>query len=201
MLKSVENKKVAIKLLKNVIGIYGGLKISNSRDVLTTIAEEKHRQKINDQDLNIGDLLGERALGAHWNIENDYLGFCINLKDKTFTRRGMFSTISSVYDPLGVAAPFVLEGRKILQKLSQLKVSWHEEISDNMKKDWVCWRNKLPKLEYIKGSRCYKPDNFGNVMKAEVHHFPDASKKGSGSCSNADILGSSTNLELPIALF
>ena len=145
MLKSVENKEVAIKLVKNVIGMCQkvGFKlrkfISNSREVLTTIPEERHHQKIKDQDLNIGDLPVQRALGVHWNIENDYLGFKINLKDKPLTRRGMLSTISSVYDPLGVAAPFVLEGRKILQKLCQLKVGWDEKITDNLKKDWVLW--------------------------------------------------------------
>ena len=148
----VESKEVAIKLVKNVTGMYQkeGFKltkfISNSREVLTTIPEERHHQNIKDQDLNIGDLPVERALGVHWNIENDYLGFKINLKDKPLTRRGMLSTISSVYDPLGIAAPFVLERRKILQKLCQLKVGWDEKIPDNLKKDWVCWRNKLPKL-------------------------------------------------------
>ena len=152
--------------------------ISNSREIITTIPEERHHQKIKDQDLNIGDLPVERALGVHWNIENDYLGFKINLKDKPLTRRGMLSTISSLYDPLGIVAPFVLEGRKILQKLCQLKVGWDEKIRDNLKKDWVCWRNKLPKLETI-----YKPDNFGNVMKAEVHHFSGASEEGYGQCS------------------
>ena len=145
MVKSVENKEVAIKLVKNVIGICQkvGFKltkfISNSREVLTTIPEERHHQKIKDQDLNIGDLPVQRALGVHWNIENDYLGFKINLKDKPLTRRGMLSTISSVHDPLGVAATFVLEGRKILQKLCQLKVGWDEKITDNLKKDWVLW--------------------------------------------------------------
>lgn len=34
----------------------------------------------------------------------------------------------------------------------------------------MCWQNKLPKLENIKASRHYKQDNFGNVMKAEVHY-------------------------------
>ena len=32
-------------------------------------------------------------------------------------------------------------------------------------------------------SRCYKPDNFDNVMKAEVHHFSDASEEGYGQGS------------------
>ena len=183
MLKSIESKEVAIKLVKNVIVMCqkGGFKltkfISNSREVLTTIPEERHHQKIKDQDLNIGDLPVERALGVHWNIENDYLGFKINLKDKPLTRRGMLSTVCSVYDLLGIAAPFVLEGLKILQKLCQLKVDWDEKIPDNLKKEWVCWRNKLPKLENIKVNRCYKPDNFSNVMKAEVHRV------GYGQCS------------------
>ena len=57
--------------------------ISNSREVLTTMPEERHHQKIKDQNLNNGDLPVEHALGVHWNNENDYLGFKINLKDKT----------------------------------------------------------------------------------------------------------------------
>ena len=87
--------------------------ISNSRDVLTTIPENRQHQKIKDQDLNIGDLPVERALGVHWNIKNDCLGFKINLKDKSLTRRGMLSTIKLIYDPLGIAVLFLLEGRKM----------------------------------------------------------------------------------------
>ena len=95
----------------------------------------------------------------------------------------MLSTISSVYDPLGIPAPFALEGQKILQKLCQLKIGWDENIPDNLNEDRVLWRNKVPKLEYINVSMCYKPDNFGNVMKAEVHHFSGATEEGYGQCS------------------
>ena len=113
MFKSVENKEVKTKLVTNVIGMCqkGGFKllkyISNSREVLATIPEERQHQKIKDQDLNIGSLPVERTLGVNWNIGNDCLGFIISLEDKPFTRRGMLSTISSVYDPVGIAAPFV----------------------------------------------------------------------------------------------
>ena len=128
MLTSAQNKELAIKLVKNVVGICqkGGFKltkfISNSREVLTTIPEETHHQKIKDQDLNIGVLPVGRTLGAHWNIGNDYLGFRIKLKDKPLTKTEMLSTITSVYDTLRIAAPFVLERRKILQKLFHLKL-------------------------------------------------------------------------------
>ena len=92
----------------------------------------------------------------------------------------MLSTISSVYDPLGIEVPFVLEEREILKKFCQLKVRWDKKILENVKNDWVCWRNKLPKLENIRVNRCYKPDNFINVMKAETHHFSDVIEEGYG---------------------
>ena len=38
-------------------------------------------------------------------------------------------------------------------------------------------------MENINVSRCYKPDSFLNLMKAEVHHFSDASEEGYGQCS------------------
>ena len=88
MFKSVKNEDTAIKLAKDVIGMCekGGLKltklISNSRKVLATIPEERQHQKIKNQDLDMGDLPVERALGIRWNTENDYLGFKIQLKDK-----------------------------------------------------------------------------------------------------------------------
>ena len=144
MHKSVENEEVAIRLVKNVIGMYqkGGFKlmkfISTSREVLTTSPEERHHEKIKDQDLNIGDLPVEGLLGVHWNIENDYLGFDINIKDKPRTKKGMPLLITSVYDPFGIAARVALEQRKIWLRLCKLKFGKNEKIPDNLKKEWVC---------------------------------------------------------------
>ena len=114
----------------------GGFKltklISNNRKFLATIHEGRQHQKIKNQGLDMGDLPVERALDIHWNIENGYFGFKILLKDKPLTRRGMLSTISLVYDLLGIAAPFLLKGCQILQKLCQLQVGWDEKVPDNL---------------------------------------------------------------------
>ena len=64
----------------------------------------------------------ERALGIQWNLEHDYLGFCVHLKDTRTTRKGMLSTVSSIYDPLGFVAPFILPGRKIIQRICKGEV-------------------------------------------------------------------------------
>ena len=73
-------------------------------------------------DLSPNYLPIERALAVQWFVESDALGFQIILKDKPLTRRGILSTVSWIYDPLGMAAPFLLIGNKILQDLC--KESW-----------------------------------------------------------------------------
>ena len=90
--------------------------------------------------------------------------------------------ISSTYDPLGFAAPFILEGRRILQGLYNQSIKWDNEVSSDAKKDWKKWLAKLKHNEQLH-VRCTKPDNFGKVVNVSVHHFSDASELGFGQCS------------------
>ena len=43
--------------------------------------------------------------------------------------------ISTIYDPVGFAAQFVLEGRRILQSLCNLNLFWDVEVNDDAKKE------------------------------------------------------------------
>ena len=70
----------------------------------------------------------ERALGVNWCIESDKFGFRIQLQDTPLTRRGILSSISSVYDPLGIVGPFLLKGRKILQAITALNDGWDRAV-------------------------------------------------------------------------
>jgi len=54
----------------------------------------------------------ERALGMSWFVEMD-----VNIKEKPYTRLGILSVVSSVYDLFGMAAPFVLPSKLPLQDL------------------------------------------------------------------------------------
>ena len=67
----------------------------------------------------IGSLPTERA---QRNLEHDYFGFCVDLKDTPATRRGMMSTVNSIHDPLGFVVPFTSPGRKIIQRICQAEV-------------------------------------------------------------------------------
>ena len=76
----------------------------------------------------------ERALGVLWNIGNDKLEYQVHMKEKPLTRRAMLSSLSSIYEPFGLAVPFKLEGRKIIQCLCRQNIDWHAQIQDNMAK-------------------------------------------------------------------
>ena len=52
-----------------------------------------------------------------WFVEADQFGFKVFIKDRPCTRRGILSAVSSLYDPLGMAAPFILPAKLPLQDL------------------------------------------------------------------------------------
>lgn len=134
-------------------------------------------------DLDLEKLPMERALGVHWCIQSDTFLFRITLKDRPCTRRGILSTVSSILDPLGFVAPVLLEGKSILQDLCRDGVDWDDPIPGVIKARWEKWRNDLPLLQDFSIPRCFKPDDFGSIVKKELRHFSDASTKGYGQCS------------------
>ena len=91
--------------------------VSNDPRVIETIPVSNKASNFKDIDSSKTTLPIERALGVHWNIENDTFEFRITLKDRPPTRRGILATISSIYDPLGLASPFLLAGKQLLQRL------------------------------------------------------------------------------------
>ena len=60
----------------------------------------------------------------------------IKLVEKASTRRGLLSMLSSVYDPLGLGAPFMLKGREIIQQLCQEQLKWEEQIDEKSANEW-----------------------------------------------------------------
>ena len=147
------------------------------------MTETERRKGVKNIDLNNGiDLPKERALGVKWNIENDQLGFTANLGDKPFTRCGMLSMISQIYDPLGLAAPFLLKGKIILQDLHQNNYSWDDIVPSNFIKDWESWKVQLHLLENVV-MKMFQTTRLCQISCCSLHHFSDASQDGYGQVS------------------
>ena len=83
--------------------------------------------------------------------------FRIMLKDKPCTKRGILSTVSSIFDPLGFVAPVLLEGKKILQEMCKENTGWDDPVPDAVKAGWEKWRTDLQHIQDLSVPRCYKP--------------------------------------------
>lgn len=144
---------------------------------------EKERATVKDLDMALSLPQMERALGVEWCVTSDSFKFRVQVKPNPLTRRGVLSTVASVYDPLGFMAPFVLWGKQILQQMCKEKVSWDEEVPENLRPLWESWIRDLPNLAEMEIKRDFLPSNFGESTTYELHHFADASVTGYGECT------------------
>ena len=96
---------------------------------LWTIPESEISSQIQGLDLYSDKLPTDRTLGIEWCIEDDAIKFTINLEDRPTTKRGILSTVSQIYDPLGLLAPFLLQGRSLMQRACQEDGGWDDDVS------------------------------------------------------------------------
>ena len=95
----------------------------------------------------------EKGLSIHWDIEKDKLGFDVNFKDKSHTKCGMLSMVSSICDLLGLVSPFVLQRRQIIQMLCLNQLAWDDPVDEDINQKWIKCKLSLKKLQEIKLDR------------------------------------------------
>ena len=180
LLKSTQTTDQAIILAFNLIAMLkeGGFHLtkflSNRREVLSALpSQERANPTLN---LELDRLPINRTLGLHWDAERDIFCFKTVSTTKPATKRGILSTISSLFDPLEHLSPFVLPVKVLIQDLWKEKVGWDEEIQDHHLKVWQSWTHSLPQLEEIQLPRCYRNLSMPNNCTVQLHMFSDASE-------------------------
>ena len=113
--------------------------ISSSREVLSQIhPQEKASPSV---DLNFDELPIERTLGLKWNSERDSFRFSVySHQTLESTKRGVLSRLSTVFDPLGVLAPYMLPAKCRVQSLWLKNKDWDEPLDEG---DQSIWKDRL----------------------------------------------------------
>ncbi|KAK7909879.1 hypothetical protein WMY93_014563 [Mugilogobius chulae] len=205
-LKSVVTEEEAVKLVKELteLCLKGGFRLSkwtsNCRSVLSSIPEEKRSKPTRQLHLDQDSLPVEKALGLSWCAESDTFIFQLSMKPKPHTRRGVLSTVSSVYDPLGFLAPYTLLPKLLLQEMCRQRLSWDDPIPKSMSQCWTTWLQDLQKLEEFKVKRCIKSSTCKGTHVAQLHHFADGSNHGYGTVSYLRLQDESGNVHLAFML-
>lgn len=161
---------------------------SNSVEVLHSLGEtpkQSLRPLASDQGED-----RERVLGMLWDPNKDCFSFSNNWQDdlapyicdnRRPTKRIALRCIMSLFDPLGLLAPFLIHGRMLIQDMWRTGMAWDEEVTDEVFEKWQRWTGLLPMVYQMKIPRCYfgdaAPDSYRTL---QLHVFTDASENGFG---------------------
>ena len=154
---------------------------SNNIDVMNAFPTADLSKDIKDLDLGSDSLPTQRSLGITWSLDSDMFMFHVSEVQQPFTRRGILSTVNSLFDPLGFLAPVVIEGKILLRNLVQGTTDWDEPLSPQLLDVWENWTSSLKYLQDIKIPRMILNDSFTAAEHKTVHIFCDASEEAISS--------------------
>lgn len=132
----------------------------------------------NNQPMQILDLNGKsmKTLGLFWNPISDTYGYEVNdiqNKNNLITKRSVLSLIATLFDPLGLIGPIIVQAKLIMQTLWKLMIDWDELLPVKLRDEWLSYQNQLKHIHEIEiPRRIIAVDNVYNI---QIHGFADAS--------------------------
>ena len=86
----------------------------------------------------------------------------------SFTKRNFLSKVSTLFDPLGFLAPFIIKDKVLLQDLWAAGLDWDDPFGETL----VCrsrnWFEELPKLAQINVPQCLQPRNRNFLIPSNL---------------------------------
>lgn len=148
---------------------------SNSNKVMTAFAPEDLAKDLKNFNLGADPLPLQRSLELIWNLESDSFSFQVSHEEKPFTKRGILSTVQSLYDPLGFMAPITVQGKSLVRELSSKEYDWDDPLPSDKQVTWKLWKESLLELEKLHIKRRYVPISLASSQRRELCLFSDAS--------------------------
>ena len=122
-----------------------------------------------------------KVLGIPWDSERDALEFDLvrvgHASNTTPTKRGILSTLATLFDPLGLVSPIGVVAKVLFQELCMEKVGWDDPLPQDKVARLETWLGNLKKTNTISIPRCVLDGTDGKILSSQLHGFADASKK------------------------
>ncbi|MCP4486607.1 MAG: hypothetical protein GY820_04700, partial [Gammaproteobacteria bacterium] len=144
---------------------------SNSTEFLQSIPEFDRTKG--------GDIV--KVLGLIWDIKHDTLkvsdpkALKSGLFTESVTKRQVLNTVASLFDPLGLLSPAILQGKLLLKSLWRRKIGWDSQIPNDLHKEWQELLNSLQMASQFIFPRFIGMEGTGYTHSLVV--FVDASAK------------------------
>ena len=182
-IKSVETPEEAIEVfnqLQPLLSQHGfELKkwISNKDAVTEAIPEDLKSISNTKQVVVEPSTEGSSVLGLQWTVTEDNLQVCRGTSKEVETpinQRKILSLKSSVFDPIGLFAPFSVHMRRLLKGIwTKNGPHWDNEVEPSEEEKFLRWKEQLPIVAETSIDRKY----FNRERdKTELHVFADASE-------------------------
>ena len=131
-----------------------------------------------------------KILGTLWNSNEDTLPIdfdemlCLTelLEIPYLTKRILLSSISKIFDPMGLASPAIVMMKVIFQKLCKSGLDWDDPVDSDTQKTWDSWLRDVTKTKTFTVNRCVFETALNQAESVELYGFGDSSIQAYGSC-------------------
>ena len=160
-------------------GMHARKWLSNCPEVLKEIPKTDRKSEV---DLDKDQLPSAKTLGIWWLADKDVFSFRENVPDTemSYTKRNFLKKIATLFDPIGLLAPFTIRAKMLLQDMWTAGLEWDEEMSETLASSAREWFNQLRSLKELKTPRCLQEPGK-TIESMSLHTFVDASESAYGA--------------------
>lgn len=140
----------------------------------------------------------ERVLGISWSPQGDEFAFSKNFREDLVpylsgaqrpSKRIVMSCVMSLFDPLGLLAPFIILGKMLVQDIWRSGSDWDQPIDNESYEKWLRWIERLPEIEKVRIPRYYfRQSTCIDLSSLQLHVLVDASKDAYGAAAYFRVL-------------
>ena len=178
--KSVATVEEALHVYQDVRttlrkGGFNLLKWICNNDVITRSIPEQDRSEAKSKTFE-AEPHTSSLLCMQWNVDNDTLEVCRGADKEVpnkITHRAVLSFVASVFDPLGLFAPFTMRMRILLKTIwAKSGQQWDDKSEEEDAQQFLDWVKELAELKNMPLERRYFDKRY---KKMDLHIFSDAS--------------------------